>query len=222
MPYEHLVLDFLAYLEFERGLSRNTLEAYRSDLLQFGEWLQRTGRDPLNLDHAGLTQFVVRARGGPRGQAGRQARHAAAEGRVPALLPPPPAAPEPDRGRPDRAAQGAAAEPQAPAGAHARRGRQAARPAVRRRAGRAARPRAARGHVRLRPAGLGGDRPRGRRPRPRGGRAARPRQGLQGAPRAGRQRRGARARHLPRPRPPAAGRRPLRGAAVRQPPRRTA
>jgi integrase/recombinase XerD len=38
-PYEHLVLDFLAYLEFERGLSRNTLEAYRSDLLQFGRFL---------------------------------------------------------------------------------------------------------------------------------------------------------------------------------------
>ena len=52
------MLDFLAYLEFERGLSRNTLEAYRSDLLQFGEWLQRTRRDPLALDHAGLTQFV--------------------------------------------------------------------------------------------------------------------------------------------------------------------
>ena len=30
------MLDFLAYLEFERGLSRNTLEAYRGDLLQFG------------------------------------------------------------------------------------------------------------------------------------------------------------------------------------------
>jgi site-specific recombinase XerD len=29
-PFEHHVLDFLAYLEFERGLSRNTLEAYRS------------------------------------------------------------------------------------------------------------------------------------------------------------------------------------------------
>ena len=27
------MLDFLAYLEFERGLSRNTLEAYCSDLL---------------------------------------------------------------------------------------------------------------------------------------------------------------------------------------------
>ena len=33
---EPLLLDFLAYLEFERGLSRNTLEAYRSDLLQYG------------------------------------------------------------------------------------------------------------------------------------------------------------------------------------------
>ncbi len=26
-PFEHHVLDFLGYLEFERGLSRNTLEA---------------------------------------------------------------------------------------------------------------------------------------------------------------------------------------------------
>jgi integrase/recombinase XerD len=29
-PFDHLVLDFLAYLELERGLSRNTLDAYRS------------------------------------------------------------------------------------------------------------------------------------------------------------------------------------------------
>ena len=41
--FEDLVLDFLAYLEFERGLSRNTLDAYRSDLLQFGRFLE--GRD---------------------------------------------------------------------------------------------------------------------------------------------------------------------------------
>ena len=39
------VLDFIAYLEFERGLSRNTLEAYRSDLLQFGR-LSRAGWTP--------------------------------------------------------------------------------------------------------------------------------------------------------------------------------
>ena len=38
------MLDFLAYLEFERGLSRNTLEAYRSDLLQFGAYLRRARR----------------------------------------------------------------------------------------------------------------------------------------------------------------------------------
>ena len=44
-PYEHLVLDFLAYLEFERGLSRNTLEAYRSDLLQFGRFLEAHGSE---------------------------------------------------------------------------------------------------------------------------------------------------------------------------------
>jgi integrase/recombinase XerD len=57
-PFEHLLLDFLAYLEFERGLSRNTLEAYRSDLLQFGEWLARTGHDPLALGHTELSAFA--------------------------------------------------------------------------------------------------------------------------------------------------------------------
>src|ERR671928_1200579 len=54
--FEHLVLDFLAYLEFERGLSRNTLEAYRSDLLQYGAHL--AGRDPLSVTHADLAAFV--------------------------------------------------------------------------------------------------------------------------------------------------------------------
>jgi integrase/recombinase XerD len=57
-PFEHLLLDFLAYLEFERGLSRNTLEAYRSDLLQFGEWLGRTHRDPLCVGHSELSEFA--------------------------------------------------------------------------------------------------------------------------------------------------------------------
>jgi integrase/recombinase XerD len=57
-PFEHLLLDFLAYLEFERGLSRNTLEAYRSDLLQFGEWLGRTHRDPLGIGHSELSEFA--------------------------------------------------------------------------------------------------------------------------------------------------------------------
>jgi integrase/recombinase XerD len=58
-PFEHLVLDFLAYLEFERGLSRNTLEAYRSDLLQLGAHLEKTGADALTLQHGDLADFVA-------------------------------------------------------------------------------------------------------------------------------------------------------------------
>jgi integrase/recombinase XerD len=58
-PFEHLVLDFLAYLEFERGLSRNTLDAYRSDLLQLGEHLRRTRVDALTAGHGDLADFVA-------------------------------------------------------------------------------------------------------------------------------------------------------------------
>src|SRR5688500_1821218 len=58
-PFEHLLLDFLAYLEFERGLSRNTLEAYRSDLLQLGAHLRRTGTDALEARHSDLADFVA-------------------------------------------------------------------------------------------------------------------------------------------------------------------
>jgi integrase/recombinase XerD len=63
-PLEHLVLDFLAYLEFERGLSRNTLEAYRSDLLQYGGWLKEEGLDALEVGHPELSAFVAGLAGG--------------------------------------------------------------------------------------------------------------------------------------------------------------
>jgi len=58
-PYEHLVLDFLAYLEFERGLSRNTLEAYRSDLLQFGRFLEARGAEAVAATAADVSDFLV-------------------------------------------------------------------------------------------------------------------------------------------------------------------
>jgi integrase/recombinase XerD len=65
--FEHHVLDFLAYLEFERGLSRNTLEAYRSDLLQFGHFLAREGLDATTLGHAELARFLSElTAGGPQ------------------------------------------------------------------------------------------------------------------------------------------------------------
>ncbi|MBB4664816.1 site-specific tyrosine recombinase XerD [Conexibacter arvalis] len=57
--FEDLVLDFIAYLELERGLSRNTLEAYRSDLLQYGAFLARHGRDALRVEHGDLAAFVA-------------------------------------------------------------------------------------------------------------------------------------------------------------------
>jgi integrase/recombinase XerD len=65
-PYEHLVLDFLAYLEFERGLSRNTLEAYRSDLLQFGRFLDTRKVSAVDASPADVTDFLTfLATGGP-------------------------------------------------------------------------------------------------------------------------------------------------------------
>jgi integrase/recombinase XerD len=57
--HEDLVLDFVAYLELERGLSRNTLEAYRSDLLQYGSWLAGAGKSALTVEHSDLAAFVA-------------------------------------------------------------------------------------------------------------------------------------------------------------------
>ncbi len=63
---EPLALDFLAYLELERGLSRNTLAAYRSDLLQFGEFLRRRDIGPLQARHGDLAAFLAElSAGGP-------------------------------------------------------------------------------------------------------------------------------------------------------------
>ncbi|HEV7584584.1 MAG TPA: site-specific tyrosine recombinase XerD [Solirubrobacteraceae bacterium] len=60
------VLDFLAYLELERGLSRNTLEAYRSDLLQFGEFLRRRHLTLAQTQHGDIAGFLSElASGGP-------------------------------------------------------------------------------------------------------------------------------------------------------------
>ncbi len=55
---ERLILDFLAYLELERGLSRNTLEAYRHDLLQFGQFLDRRGVSALQASHSDMAAFL--------------------------------------------------------------------------------------------------------------------------------------------------------------------
>ena len=53
-----LVVDFLAYLEFERGLSRNTLDAYRNDLAQFGTFLSARDVHATEATHAALATFL--------------------------------------------------------------------------------------------------------------------------------------------------------------------
>ncbi len=58
-PFEHLVLDFLAYLEFERGLARNTLDAYRTDLLQFGRFLEDRSTTPVAATNADVADFLA-------------------------------------------------------------------------------------------------------------------------------------------------------------------
>ena len=221
-PFEHHVLDFLAYLEFERGLSRNTLEAYRSDLLQFGHFLTRDGLDATTLGHAELARFLSElTAGGPQRPPVAPAtiqrktaclrsfyRHLRREEII--------------SHDPTADLRVAAQEPEAAAGAHARRDRQAPRRAARRRPRSAARPRAARAHVRLRPARERGRRPDRRQRRPARRRRARARQGLQGAADPRRSPGGDRGADLPRARAPEARRHPRGAPPVRQPPRQRA
>jgi integrase/recombinase XerD len=66
--FEGLVLDFLAYLELERGLSRNTLNAYRTDLLQYGGFLAEHKGDALTVGPSDVAEFLAElatGNGGP-------------------------------------------------------------------------------------------------------------------------------------------------------------
>ncbi len=56
--FRDLLTDFLAYLEFEARSSKNTLIAYRSDLLQFGQHLAEIGRDPLTIDQQVVISYL--------------------------------------------------------------------------------------------------------------------------------------------------------------------
>jgi len=64
-----LTFDFLGHLELERGLSRNTLEAYRSDLQQFADFLERRELDPLEVTTVDLMDFISGLATGGEGRA---------------------------------------------------------------------------------------------------------------------------------------------------------
>jgi integrase/recombinase XerD len=55
---QSLILDFLAHLELERGASRHTLAAYRSDLLSLAEFLAKRKVDLLGAEHRDLAAFL--------------------------------------------------------------------------------------------------------------------------------------------------------------------
>ena len=183
--FEHLVLDFLAYLEFERGLSRNTLEAYRSDLLQYGRYLEGHDTTAVGRDGPADRQLPGRARW--REGRGGVTGHDPPQGGMPALLLPPPQARGHPRDRPDGQRDRTAPRAQAAPGAHPRTGEQAAGPAQGHRAHGPPRHGPAGADVRVRAAGVRGDRAAGERRGPRRGNPARAGQGLQGAGRADRQ-----------------------------------
>jgi len=56
---QSLILDFLAYAEFECGLSRNTLTAYRSDLLQFAAYLKQAKKTIGEVKGELLNQYLL-------------------------------------------------------------------------------------------------------------------------------------------------------------------
>jgi integrase/recombinase XerD len=66
--FEHLLLEFLAYLELERGLSRNTLNAYRTDLLQYGDYLRETGIDAVRVTPQQMADYAADLSSGDPGE----------------------------------------------------------------------------------------------------------------------------------------------------------
>ncbi|MGC2374247.1 MAG: tyrosine recombinase [Solirubrobacteraceae bacterium] len=57
--HQRLTADFLAHLEFERGLSSNTAQGYGSDLRQFGEFLQAGHVTAVKATHTHLMSFLA-------------------------------------------------------------------------------------------------------------------------------------------------------------------
>jgi integrase/recombinase XerD len=62
--FEQLMFDFLTHLERARGLARNTREAYRVDLLQFGAFLAGRGVGALAADRTEVAAFLDEPVGG--------------------------------------------------------------------------------------------------------------------------------------------------------------
>ena len=61
------MLDYLAYMELERGVSHNTLQSYRSDLLQFGAFLRERATTAEDAGPRDVGDFLTGLAAGDRG-----------------------------------------------------------------------------------------------------------------------------------------------------------
>lgn len=56
--------EFLVWMSAERGRARNTVEAYRRDLVQYQRWMRERALTPLTVGHADLVEYVAAQRAG--------------------------------------------------------------------------------------------------------------------------------------------------------------
>ncbi|HVF52993.1 MAG TPA: site-specific tyrosine recombinase XerD [Actinomycetota bacterium] len=61
---EKLVDEFISFLEYEKGLSSNTIEAYRRDLATWHRYCASARRDPLRCTEADVTEYLGRLKEG--------------------------------------------------------------------------------------------------------------------------------------------------------------
>lgn len=62
LPYKVLPIEieeFLAWMSSERGRARNTVQAYRRDLIQYHDWLVERDLTPLSVGHGDLTDLIA-------------------------------------------------------------------------------------------------------------------------------------------------------------------
>lgn len=57
--YELILKDYLLYLAVEKGLSDNTIESYRRDLVQFGDWLKKRNEKLSTMDQLLLREYQM-------------------------------------------------------------------------------------------------------------------------------------------------------------------
>src|SRR5919107_4440230 len=54
-----MIREYLSFLQVEKGLSKNSVESYRRDLLRLKAEAERLGREPQALGKEAVTQFIM-------------------------------------------------------------------------------------------------------------------------------------------------------------------